>query len=121
MQFLPKAVKDYLEKIELGTILGPFDAIDCPTFHCSPLLSRQKDDNKRCITFNLSYPTGTSVNDKLNTEGKVTLAKINKSTKFRNLHGNPVDTFKLGIKWDNNSRLMISVPSAEFIALRTFR
>ena len=62
----PKAVTDYLHKeVNLGAILGPFDAIPYHKFHCSPLLTRPKDLDKRRVILNLSYPNTNSVNDKV--------------------------------------------------------
>ena len=60
----PKAVIEHLHKeVDLGAILGPFDNIPHHEFHCSPLLTRPKDLNKRRVILNLSYPSTNSVND----------------------------------------------------------
>ena len=59
-----EAVDQYLSKeINLGAILGPFKEIKHPNLHCSPLLTRPKDANKRRIILKLSYPAGASLND----------------------------------------------------------
>ena len=50
LQF-PVASKQYLEKeIQLGAIVGPYEAIDHHHRHCSPLLTRPKDDSKMVHT-----------------------------------------------------------------------
>ena len=62
----PKAVTDYLYKeVKLGAILGRFDNIPYHKFHCSPLLTRPKELDKRRVKLNLSYPSSNSVNDKV--------------------------------------------------------
>ena len=120
-----EAVDQYLKKeIELGAMLGPFDYIDCPHYHCSPLLTRPKGNNNRRVILNLSYPTGASLNDAVtkdmfddlhftlkfptvdnildnvrNIKGKALLAKIDISRAFRNLRVDPADAVKFGIKW----------------------
>ena len=120
----PKAVTEYLHKeADLGAILGPFDNIPYHEFHCSPLLTRPKDLNKRRVILNRSYPSTNSVNDNVTrhlfdsqqfllkfpaldniidqikaTEGRVLLAKIDIARSFRNLCVDPADAFKFGIK-----------------------
>ena len=60
----PVAIQQYLDKeIDLGAILGPTSVIPSPQFHCSPLLTRPKDLDKRRVILNLSYPKGSSLND----------------------------------------------------------
>ena len=60
----PEAVSEYLLKeVGLGAMLGPFDTIDSTDIHCSPLLTRPKDFDKRRVILDLSYPKGTSLND----------------------------------------------------------
>ena len=130
----PIAVTEYLQKvIDLGTILGPFEDVPYHEFHCSPLLTRPKDQDKRIIILNLSYPTFNSVNDRVTrdlfdgqqfllkfptvdhivdqikaTKGRVLLAKIDIARAFRNLRVDPADTFKFGIKWKNKYYLDVS-------------
>ena len=59
----PQQVQQYIDKeIKLGALLGPVNAIDHEHFHCSPLLTRPKDVNKRRVILNLSYPYECSVN-----------------------------------------------------------
>ena len=59
----PEAVEEYLNKeISLGAILGPVVEIPDQNYHCSPLLTRPKDINKRRVILNLSYPPENSVN-----------------------------------------------------------
>ena len=59
----PKAVEEYLNKeIALRAILGPVAEVPDKDYHCSPLLTRPKDINKRKVILNLSYPLDSSVN-----------------------------------------------------------
>ena len=59
------AVNRYLDKERaLGAILGPVRDRDKYLIHCSPLLTRPKDNNsKRRAILDLSFPPGQSVND----------------------------------------------------------
>ena len=124
LQF-PGAVEQYLQKeIQCGAMLGPFDHIDCPHYHCSPLLTRPKESNRRRVILNLSYPAGASLNDAVTRDlfdnlnftlkfptvdnvlhsvrsikGQAMLAKIDISRAFRNLRVDPADAAKFGIKW----------------------
>ena len=130
----PSAVTEYLHKeINLGAILGPFEDVPYPEFHCSPLLTRPKDVDKRRVILNLSYPSTNSVNDKVTrnffdgyqfslkfptidniidqikaTKGRALLAKIDIARAFRNLRIDPADTFKFGLKWQNKYYLDVS-------------
>ena len=123
MQF-PAAIQQYLDKeLQLGAMLGPFSSIDYDKFHCSPLLTRPKDGNKRRVILDLSYPKGASVNDAVTrdrfddleftltfptidnivdqikaTQGRVLLAKIDVARAFRNLRVDPADAFKFGLR-----------------------
>ena len=116
---------DYLDKEKsLGAMLGPVSRVNYPGFHCSPLLTRPKDTDKRRVILNLSYPHGCSLNDnvdKLHFDGKkfvlkfpsiddivhevskysteVLISKIDISRAFRNLRVDPADRIKFGIKW----------------------
>ena len=47
-------------------MLGPFDKTDSQNIHCSPLLTRLKDFDKRRVILDLSYPKGMSLNDFVN-------------------------------------------------------
>ena len=121
----PGTVAQYLQKeIHLGEMLGHFDHVDCPHYHCSPLLTRPKENNKRCIILNLSYHAGASLNDAgtkdlfdeyhftlklptvdnilesiVNFKGRAMLATTDISRAFTNLRVDPADAFKFGIKW----------------------
>ena len=89
--------------------------------------------DKRRVILNLSYPRINSVNDKVTrnlfdgqqfllkfptvdhiinqikaTEGMVLLAKIDIARAFRNLHVDPADAFKFGIKSQNKYYLDVS-------------
>ena len=60
----PRAVQDYISKeLKHGALLGPVNHIHSPHLHCSPLLTRPKDEDKRRIILNLSHPQGESLND----------------------------------------------------------
>ena len=59
----PLQVQEYIDKeLSLGAILGPVDSIVHEQLHCSPLLTRPKDMNKRRVILNLSHPYGNTVN-----------------------------------------------------------
>ena len=119
----PTQVQDYIDKeSKLGALLGPVNNID--HYHCSPLLTRPKDTDKRRVILNLSYPYGQSVNDHVhkeeydsnpfilkfptiddivrdikNAEGDTILFKVDVACAFRNLRVDPADDLKLGISW----------------------
>ena len=120
----PEAVTEYLfNKVRLGAILGPFDKIGSKDIHCSPLLTRPKDSDKRRFILGLSYPRGMSLNDIVNISLvddnafalKLTsidniiqdirnnedpmLFKVDVARAFRNLRLDLVNCIKLGIKW----------------------
>ena len=60
----PSQVQEYLDKEKaLGALLGPVNHVVHNQYHCSPLLTRPKDVNKRRTILNLSHPYGQSVND----------------------------------------------------------
>ena len=62
----PEAVQRYLDKeVELGAMLGPYNEITYHLFHCSPLLTRPKDNNERRVILDLSFPRGNSLNDQV--------------------------------------------------------
>ena len=63
----PEVVTRYLDKERtLGTILGAVSNSDKPLIHCSSLLTRPKDTDKRRVILDLSFPPGQSVNDLVN-------------------------------------------------------
>ena len=130
-----KAISDYLTKEgNFGAILGPIKNVtDCP-MHCSPLLTRPKDIDKRRVILDLSFPPGGSLNDHVDREcfdasafslrfpsidtivheiskygDDVTLAKIDIERAFRNLRVEPADAMKLGIKWENDAYIDAAV------------
>ena len=105
-------------------LIGPVNNIDHDHYHCSPLLTRPKDTDKRRVILNLSYPYGQSVNDHVykeeydstpfilkfptiddivrdikNAEGDTVLFKVDVAHAFRNLRVDPADALKLGISW----------------------
>ena len=122
------------KELQLGAMLGPFPNIHYDEFHCSPLLTRPKDGNKRRVILDLSYPRGVSVHDAVTkekfdnleftltfptidnivdqikaTQGRVLLAKIDMARAFRNLRVDPADTFKFGLKWGGGYYLDVAV------------
>ena len=120
----PNAIAEYIAKEKAcGAMLGPVDMVNSPHYHCSPILTRPKDDIKRRVIVNLSYPPGQSLNDQVTrdmfdnrpftlkfpkiedivdqilvTEDPM-LFKIDVARAFRNLRADPVDAVKLGICW----------------------
>ena len=123
----PQAVQDYINKeLEYGALLGPVKHVTSSHFHCSPLLTRPKDDDKSRIILNLSHPQGQSLNDnvdKLRFDNRhfslklvsvddiiqeilacdsPLIFKIDVSRAFRNLRVDPVDVLKLGISWNGS-------------------
>ena len=123
-----QAVFSYLVKEkQFGAIMGPIDEPHCYAIHCSPLLTRSKDIDKRRVILDLSYPKGASLNDQVDRKlfdssafslrlptvddvvkeisrhgDDVTLAKIDIARAFRNLRMDPADAMKLGIKWQDD-------------------
>ena len=127
----PNAIDQYLGKeIELGAIWGPFTPPMDLKIHCSPLMTRPKDLNKRRVILDLSYPQGASVNDyvskdrfdgyafmlrfpsmddiveEIKKRGRdVSLAKIDVARAFRNLRVDPADALNFGIEWQGSTYL----------------
>ena len=114
-------------------MLGPSDHKNFHHYHCSPLLTRPKDTDKRRVILNLSYSHGASVNysiskshfdsrrftlkfpmiddivqDILYTDDPV-IFKIDVARAFRNLRVDPVDAVKFGISWGDQSYVDLSV------------
>ena len=124
----PSEVQKYIDKEKsLGALLGPVPSIVHPHYHCSPLMTRPKDNGSRRVILDLSYPRGNSVNSHVQadrfddsafvlkfpnidhiTEDIVrctddcVLFKIDVARAFRNLRVDPVDSLKLGIMWNGN-------------------
>ena len=62
----PQDIQKYLSKeISLGAMLGPVDSVDSREFHCSPLMSRPKDEDSRRVIMDLSFPQGIPLNDQV--------------------------------------------------------
>jgi len=61
----PAHVTRYIQKeLEHGAMLGPFSAPPFQQYHVSPLMTRpKKDSEERRVIVDLSFPTGSSVND----------------------------------------------------------
>ena len=118
----PNAIAEYIAKEkDCGAMLGSVDKVNSPHYHCSPNLTKSKDDNKRRVIVNLSYPPGQSLNDQVTrsrldnrpftlpkiediidhiliTEDPI-LFKIDVAHALRNLRAEPVDAVKLVIFW----------------------
>ena len=135
----PTAIEEYLAKERShGAILGPIEATCSDSkyavIHCCPLLTRPKDIDKRRVILDLSDPQGSSLNDQVDKLAfdnskfslkfpsiddivqeishhgdDVTIAKIDMARAFRNLCVDPADAFKLGIKWNNDIFIDVSV------------
>ena len=121
----PEAIQQYLDKEKAhGAILGPFSDIPSVNFHCSPMLTRPKDTDKRRVILNLSYPKGQSLNDNVDKQlfdgkrftlkfptiddicneigknpNEILMSKIDISRAFRNLRIDPGDALKFGLSW----------------------
>ena len=116
-------VKDFIRKeLNFGALLGPFDHPPHPEFHCSPLLTRPKDGNKRRVIVDLSFGKGDAVNQvtcKSAYEGsdfnlqlptldhvldqvlqlrEPRLIKVDVSRAFRNVPIDPRDAIKCGFQ-----------------------
>ena len=131
----PHDMSSYFQKeLKHKAIVGPCN--DLPfSVHYSPLLSRPKPDDTRRVIVNLSAPQGCSVNDCIAKDyydgvpymlkypsvdniinavqelgPDVLLSKIDVSRAFRNLRVDPGDFDVLGMKWQGNSYLDISMP-----------
>ena len=115
----PKEVQTFINKeIEAKAIIDPLVEPPHPDFHCSPLLSRPKEDGSIRVVLDLSYPKGASVNDfvdrdkyddvhyafkfptidqiclKLATMSHPLMAKIDIARAFRNLPMDSGDSLK---------------------------
>ena len=134
----PRAVESYLEKEKSeGAILGPIKNLggdpEHVHIHCSPLLTRPKDIDKRRIILDLSFPNGQFLNDQVDREqfdnskfllkfpsiddivdeicrnnDDVTIAKIDVARAFRNLRVDPADALKFGIRWKDDAFIDVS-------------
>ena len=120
----PKQVQKYIDKeVSLGAILDPVNNIVHEQFHCSPLLTRSKDINKRRV---ITYLTliGNSVNSHVDADNfdgfpfvlkfttvhdighdivksteDTVLFKVDVACTFRNLRVDPADSLKFSISW----------------------
>ena len=117
-----QAVSEFLEyEIACGAIMGPLNQIPHATFHCSPLLTRPKDNGKYRVVVDLSFPKANALNDYVSREaydgiayklkfpstdhicGAINsfsdpyISKIDISRAFRHLRMDPADALKLGI------------------------
>ena len=131
----PEAVDEYIHKERShGAILGPISHIPHSQFHCSPLMTRPKDGNKRRVILDLSYPKGSSLNTfvdsatfdqvhfrlkfpsidqittYINTLHNPRIAKVDISRAFRHLKIDPADALKLGLFWNNSYYIDANCP-----------
>ena len=123
----PIQVNQYIHKeLTKGALYGPWDNVPHADIHCSPLLSRPKDNNiKRRIILDLSFPYGQSLNDMVDREHfddskfqlkfptiddivkevshleDPVISKIDIARAFRQMVVDPRDSLKLGIHWEN--------------------
>ena len=121
----PEEVQKYIDKEKsLVALLGPVNNISHEQYHCSPLMTRPKDNGSRRVILDLSYPRGHSVNshvdkgefdqsafilkfpnidhimeDIVNCTEEWALFKIDVARAFHNLRVDPCDSLKLGIYW----------------------
>ena len=59
----PRELQKYIDKEKsFGALLGPVDQITHAENHCSPLMTRPKDNGSRRVILDLLYPHGHSVN-----------------------------------------------------------
>ena len=113
----PNVVANYLHKeTEERAIVGPVAEVDHPAFHCSPLLIRPKDGDKRRVIIDLSYPKGNAfptiddiANDIIGCMDDLVLFKVDVVHAFRNLHVDPADSLKFGIQWQGKLYLDIAI------------
>ena len=122
------------DEVKANAMLGPFSTLPFDKFHVSPLLSRPKPGNKRRIIVDLSWPRDNSLNanvtemyDDLHYKLKyptldiirnrliqlgptALLFKIDLSRAFRNLPVDPIDVHLLGISFNDNYYIDLSIP-----------
>ena len=106
-----------MKVLNLGAMLGPSNIVNHTEYHCSPLMTRQKEGDSRRVILDLLYPKGNSLNDhvtkdlfdgtlftlKLPSIDGITHDIINTENDpveraFRNLHVDPADSLKFGLK-----------------------
>ena len=138
------AIEDYIaNNIRCQALLGPFSASPIPELCCSPLMSVPKEESKRRVIVDFSFPPGSSVNDGiskvsyLNFELKFSLpsvqtmvSRINElgpgcllfkrdlKSAFRQFSIDPGDFCFTGINWQGevyiDTRLAMGLRSASF-------
>ena len=128
-------VKNYIKKeLSYEAMIGPFDDLP-PSFHISPLMTRDKQDsNKKRTIMDLSWPKGASVNNGVRKDlylgtsytlhyssiDNITAAlrrldlgakicKIDISRAFRHLRVDPADIDLLGLQVDNRQYIDVSM------------
>ena len=124
----PDQVQKYIDtETSHGALLGPVQQVDHAQYHCSPLMSRPKEGDKRRIILDLSYPKGKFLNDHVDrnrfdnsdfilrfptidnivhsvktTVGFPMIFKVDVARAFRNLRVDPADGLKFGFKWKSS-------------------
>ena len=129
----PTVVDNYLQnELSLGRMSGPYPPSSCPGVHLNRfgvILKNHQQDKWQLIT-DLSYPSGSSVNDGIPSQlcsltyitiddaifnilrlGKNTkLAKIDIKSAFRLLPVHPADRYLLGVRWRGNVYIDHCIP-----------
>ena len=131
----PNAVNDYLKtEISHNAIVGPLDASPFEKLHVSPMMTRPKEAGSRRIIIDMSWPHGDSVNthipdqlfddmtfqlryptvDNIVTQiatigPEARLYKIDLKCAYRNLRTDPRDFTVLGLCWEGQRYVDISV------------
>ena len=130
-----KDVNIYIQtELHHNALAGPFKTMPFKQLHCSPLLSRPKEGDSRRIIVNLSYPEANSVNSNIlkevydgynfslsypsvddivghiaHSNDNLLLYKLDISRAFRNLRIDPLDYGVMGIHWDDQYFIDVSV------------
>ena len=60
-EFTPHVADFICKELDYGALLGPFSSKPHPEFHCSPLLTRPKDIDKRRVIVDLFFGAGDTV------------------------------------------------------------
>ena len=55
----------WFKQKQLGAILGSISNFQDHPMHCSPLLTRPKSTDKRCVIIDISFPKDLSLNDQI--------------------------------------------------------
>ena len=131
----PQAVQTYINtEKNHNALVGPFSTSPFPKLHVSPLMTRPKPDGSRRLIVDLSWPKGLGVNSRIpdntfdnypgvlqyptvdhivqavNRLGSDSLLfKIDLKRAYRNLRSDPRDFSVLGIQWNSQRYVDVSV------------